>query len=43
MTLRAFDRPLSDVLTWSGIMLGALAIIGILVALIWQAANGRRP
>lgn len=41
---RLFDRPLDEVLTWSGIMLGALAIIGILVALIWQAASNRpRP
>jgi hypothetical protein len=38
-SLRLFDRPLNEVLTWSAIMLGALAIIGILVALIWQAAR----
>lgn len=39
-----FGRPLDEVLTWSGVMLGALAIIGILVALIWQAASNRpRP
>jgi hypothetical protein len=38
--LRLFNRPANEVLTWGAIMLGALAIIGILVALIWQA--GRR-
>jgi hypothetical protein len=37
--LRLFDRPAGDVLTWGAIMLGALAIIGILVALIWQAGK----
>jgi hypothetical protein len=37
--LRIFDRPANEVLTWLGIMLGALAIIGILVALIWQASR----
>jgi hypothetical protein len=35
-----FDRPLNEVLTFSAIMLGALAIIGILVALILQASRG---
>jgi hypothetical protein len=37
--LRLFDRPAGEVLTWGAIMLGALAIIGILVALIWQAGK----
>jgi hypothetical protein len=37
--LRVFNRPLTEVLTWAGIMLGALAVIGILVALIWQASR----
>jgi hypothetical protein len=41
--LRIFDRPANEVLTWLGIMLGALAIIGILVALIWQASRRDEP
>jgi hypothetical protein len=41
--LRLFDRPINEVLTWFGIMLGALAVIGILVALVWQASARRSP
>ena len=37
--LRIFNRPAAEVLTWLGIMLGAVAVIGILAALIWQAAQ----
>lgn len=36
-----FNRPLNEVLTWAGVMLGALAVIGIIVALIWQASSRR--
>ena len=36
---RIFNRPAAEVLTWLGIMLGAIAVIGILAALIWQAAQ----
>jgi hypothetical protein len=43
VTLRIFDRPLVEVLTWTAIMIGALAIIGLLVALIWQYANRGGP
>ncbi len=41
-TLRIFNRPAGEVLTWTAIMLGALAIIGILVAFIWQASGRSR-
>ncbi len=37
--LRIFNRPAAEVLTWLGIMLGAVAVIGILAALIWQASQ----
>ena len=37
--LRIFNRPAAEVLTWLGIMLGAIAVIGILAALIWQASQ----
>ena len=36
---RIFNRPAAEVLTWIGIMLGAIAVIGILAALIWQASQ----
>ena len=36
---RIFNRPAVEVLTWIGIMLGAIAVIGILAALIWQASQ----
>ena len=38
---RVLDRPLNEVLQWIGIMIGALAVIGIIVALIWQASSRR--
>lgn len=38
---RLFDRPLDEVMRWTGIMIGALAVIGIIVALIWQASSRR--
>ena len=34
-----FNRPAAEVLTVIGIMLGVVAVIGILAALIWQAAQ----
>jgi hypothetical protein len=37
--LRIFNRPAAEVLTWLGIMLGAVAVIGIVAALIWQASQ----
>lgn len=37
--LLIFDRPAAEVLTWTAIMLAALAVIGILAALIWQASR----
>lgn len=39
LALVAFDRPLNEVLIWGAVMLGALAVIGIIVALIWQASS----
>lgn len=38
---KAFNRPLDEVLVWTGAMLGSLTIVGILVALVWQASTQR--
>ena len=42
MQLYAFDRPLNDALVWAGIMLGVVAIVGTLIAIIWQDSQRTR-